>query len=84
MRYLTLNEVLAVHDQVMRQSEGAVGVLSLAALESALAQSRMTCGGAVLYPTLVEKAAAPGTFVDCEPSLWTVTSEQGIQRWKFS
>jgi len=60
MRYLTLNEALAVHDQVMRQSGGAVGVLSLSALESALAQPRMTFGGADLYPTLVEKAAALG------------------------
>jgi death on curing protein len=60
MRYLTLNEVLAVHDQVMRQSGGAVGVLSLPALESALAQPRMTFGGEDLYPTLVEKAAALG------------------------
>jgi len=60
MRYLTLNEVLAVHDQVMRQSGGVVGVLSLPALESALAQPRMTFGGEDLYPTLVEKAAALG------------------------
>jgi death on curing protein len=60
MRYLTLNEVLAVHDQVMRQSGGAIGVLSLPALESALAQPRMTFGGEDLYPTLVEKAAALG------------------------
>ena len=60
MRYLTLNEVLAVHDQVMRQSGGAVGVLSLPALESALAQPRMTFGEEDLYPTLVEKAAALG------------------------
>jgi len=60
MRYLTLNEALAVHDQVMRQSGGAVGVLSLSALESALAQPRMTFGGTDLYPTLVEKAAALG------------------------
>lgn len=60
MHCLTLNEVLAVHDQVMRQSGGAVGVLSLSALESALAQPRMTFGGEDLYPTLVEKAAALG------------------------
>jgi len=60
MRYLTLNEVLAVHDKVMRQTGGAVGVLSLPALESALAQPRMTFGGEDLYPTLVEKAAALG------------------------
>jgi death-on-curing protein len=60
MRYLTLNEVLALHDQVMRQSGGAVGVLSLPALESALAQPRMAFGGEDLYPTLIEKAAALG------------------------
>ena len=60
MRYLTLNEVLLLHDQVMAQSGGAVGILSLPALESALAQPRMTFGGTDLYPTLVEKAAALG------------------------
>jgi len=60
MRYLTLNEVLAVHDQVMAQSGGAVGVLSLPALELAMAQPRMTFGGEDLYPTLIEKAAALG------------------------
>ena len=35
-------------------------MLSLPALESALAQLRMTFGGEDLYPTLVEKAAALG------------------------
>ena len=60
MRYLTLNEVLMLHGQVMAQSGGAVGVLNLAALESALAQPRLTFGGDDLYPTLVEKAAALG------------------------
>jgi death-on-curing protein len=60
MRYLTVNEVLVLHDQVMAQSGGAVGVLSLPALESALAQPRMTFNGEDLYPTLVEKAAALG------------------------
>lgn len=44
----------------MTQSGGAVGVLNLPALESALAQPRMTFGGEDLYPTLVEKAAALG------------------------
>ena len=60
MRYLALNEVLALHGQVMAQSGGAVGILNLPALESALAQPRMTFGGDDLYPTLVEKAAALG------------------------
>lgn len=60
MRYLTLNEVLVLHGQLMAQSGGAVGVFSLPALESALAQPRMTFSGEDLYPTLVEKAAALG------------------------
>ena len=37
-----------------------MGVLNLPALESTLAQPRMTFAGADLYPTLVEKAAALG------------------------
>jgi len=60
MRYLTLPEVLELHRQVIRQSGGAMGVLHLPALESALAQPRMTFAGEDLSPTLVEKAAALG------------------------
>ena len=60
MRYLTLNEVLEVHRQVMAQSGGAEGLMHLPALESALAQPQMTFGGEDLYPTLVDKAAALG------------------------
>lgn len=60
MRYLTLNEALEVHRQVMAQSGGAEGLLHLPALESALAQPQMTFGGEDLYPTLVDKAAALG------------------------
>ena len=47
MRYLGSNEILALHDRVMAQSGGAVGILNLAALEAALAQPRMTFGGFV-------------------------------------
>ncbi len=60
MRYLTLNEVLEVYRQVIVQSGGAEGLIHLPALESALAQSRITFGGEDLYPTLVDKAAALG------------------------
>jgi death-on-curing protein len=60
VRYLTLSEVLEVHRQVMAQSGGAEGLMHLPALESALAQPQMTFGGADLYPTLVDKAAALG------------------------
>ncbi len=60
MRYLTLNEVLELYHRVMEQSGGAIGVRDLNALESAVAQPRMTFGGQELYPTIVEKASALG------------------------
>jgi len=49
-----------VHRQVMAQSGRAEGRMHLPALESALAQPQMTFGGAELYPTLIDKAAALG------------------------
>ena len=60
MRYLTLREVLELHGQIISQSGGTPGILNLSALESALAQPRMTFGDADLYPTIAEKAAALG------------------------
>jgi death-on-curing protein len=58
VRYLTIGEVLELHRQVIIQSGGALGILNLNALDSALAQPRMTFGGKDLYPTLIEKASA--------------------------
>jgi len=60
MRYLGLNEMLQIYSRVMQQSGGRAGILNLGALESALAQPRMTFAGVDLYPTVVEKAAALG------------------------
>ena len=55
MRYLTVGEVLEIYSQVMEQSGGGVGIHDLGALESAVAQPRMTFNGEELYPTIVEK-----------------------------
>ena len=60
MRYLTLAEVLALHRFVVEQTGGAAAVRDLAALESAIAQPRMTFEGRDLYATLAEKAVALG------------------------
>jgi death-on-curing protein len=60
MRYLTLGEALELYQRVMKQSGGSVGIHNLSALESALAQPRMTFGGEELYSTIVEKASALG------------------------
>lgn len=60
MRYLTVGEVLEIYSRVMEQSGGSVGILDLGALESAVAQPRMTFNGEELYPTIVEKVSALG------------------------
>ncbi len=60
MRFLTVGEVLDIYSRIIRQSGGLVGIRDLGALESAVAQPRMTFNGAELYPTLSEKASALG------------------------
>ncbi len=60
MRYLTLNEVLQLHERILIQSGGSSGIRDVGGLESALAQPRMTFDGEELYPTIVEKAASMG------------------------
>ena len=58
MRYLTPDEVLELHRRTVAQSGGGSGVRDLSALESAVAQPRMTFSREELYPSLAEKAAA--------------------------
>ncbi len=58
VRYLTLSEVLFLYQRVMESSGGEEGIRDLGALQSALAQPRMTYGGEELYPSLAEKAGA--------------------------
>jgi death-on-curing protein len=58
MRYLALSEVVELHRRLLEQTGGAAGIRDLGALESALAQPKMTLAGSDLYPTLAEKAAA--------------------------
>jgi death-on-curing protein len=58
MRYLALSEVVELHRRLLEQTGGAAGIRDLGALESALAQPRMTLAGSDLYPTLVEKASS--------------------------
>ncbi|RLD02550.1 MAG: type II toxin-antitoxin system death-on-curing family toxin [Chloroflexi bacterium] len=60
MRYLTLNEVVELHDYHTQQSGGSSGIRDKGALESAIAQPRVTFDRKELYPTIVEKAVALG------------------------
>jgi death-on-curing protein len=58
MRHLSLAEVIDLHRMVIEQAGGSPGLRDLGALESAVAQPRMTFGGNDLYPSLIEKSAA--------------------------
>lgn len=60
IRYLSLAEVLGLHDRIISQTGGSHGLRDLGMLESALAQPKTTFGGRDLYPGLVEKASALG------------------------
>ena len=57
-RYIGLAEVVEIHRLVIEASGGSHGVRDLGALESAIAQPRMSFGGEDLYPSVAEKAAA--------------------------
>ena len=58
MRYLSLSEVLDLHERVIAISGGTRGVRDLGLLESAVNQPRLTFDGSDLYPDIVSKAAA--------------------------
>jgi death-on-curing protein len=58
MRYLSLIEVLELHEAVIASSGGAGGLRDIGALESAISQPRLTFDQADLYPDIVSKAAA--------------------------
>ncbi|PSB41542.1 type II toxin-antitoxin system death-on-curing family toxin [Chamaesiphon polymorphus] len=60
IRYLTLAEVIELHSRIIEQTAGSGGIRDMGALESAIAQPRMTFGGEELYPTIIEKASALG------------------------
>ena len=60
MRYLTLSEIITLHQQLIQQAGGSLGIRDAGGLESAIAQPRMMFNGEELYPSLVEKAVALG------------------------
>jgi death-on-curing protein len=58
MRYLTLVEILELHEAIIVSTGGALGIRDMGALESAVNQPRLTFDQADLYPDIVSKAAA--------------------------
>jgi hypothetical protein len=74
MRYLTVDEVLALHSRLIATSGGSLGVRDANALDSSVAQPRMTFDGIDLYETISRKAAALGR------SLTTAQHNSGVQQ----
>ncbi len=65
MRFLTVEEILELHDRVIKISGGSSGVRQLGDVEKAAAQPQMSFGGKDLYVGLAEKAAALGFSLIC-------------------
>lgn len=58
MKYLSPQQILALHDQAIKRFGGSNGLRDNGLLESAAARPRASFGGEDLYPTVFEKAAA--------------------------
>jgi len=58
MRYLSISEVLELHERLIDSSGGSTGIRDLGALESAVSQPHATFAQQDLYPDLVSKASA--------------------------
>lgn len=57
-RFLSLGDVIALHQDLITRFGGDSGILNAAALESAVAQPRMTAFGQLIHPTRIDQAGA--------------------------
>ena len=58
MRFLSISEILELHNRIISSTGGSRGIRDINALESALNQPRQTFDQEDLYPDIVAKAAA--------------------------
>jgi death-on-curing protein len=65
MILLSFDDVLVLHERIIRQSGGSLGVRNREIVASALVQPFATFDGHELYPTLIEKAALMGYLLIC-------------------
>ena len=57
MNWITIEELLLIHEQVILETGGTPGILNLGGLESALLRPLTTLRGEELFPNLWDKAA---------------------------
>jgi len=60
MNYLNINQVLAIHSEVIEQAGGSRGIRDIGLLDSAVARPQATFGGKDLYSDIFSKAACLG------------------------
>lgn len=60
---ITREEVILIHNEVVKLHGGANGIRDVGGLESAIARPYQTFGKEDLYPTCFEKAAAIGESI---------------------
>ena len=58
MEFLSIEQVVELHDLIVERSGGTAGILNLGALDSALSQPFVTFEGVDLYPALADKLGA--------------------------
>lgn len=58
VKYITLDEVLAIHDDMVERYGGSFGIRDLGLIQSAIARPQASFGGEDLYPTIIDKASA--------------------------
>jgi death on curing protein len=58
VKYLTPQQVLLIHDQMVKRFGGSHGIRDIGLVESAVARPRATFDGMDLYESIFEKAAA--------------------------
>lgn len=58
MNYLSVEQVLFIHNRVLKETGGTEGVLDLSLLLSAVHRPQASFDGKDLYPDLLDKAAA--------------------------
>lgn len=68
MNYLNINQVLAIHNEVIEQTGGVKGIRDIGLLDSAVARPQATFGGNDLYSDIFSKAATLGHSLICNHS----------------
>lgn len=58
MKYLTPQQILAIHDQIIRRFGGSFGVRDIGLMESACARPQASFDGQDLYKNIFEKTAS--------------------------